>query len=260
MKPVLDFYDFLDGDGTVAFSTTRQGGASQGNYGEMNINPYCGDDPKAVAENRKALAEELGIADDHLILPHQTHQTVCKTITPEYFSLDAAGRQELLEGVDAVLTDMPGVCVGVSTADCIPLLFDDAEHHAVAAVHAGWRGTLARIAPKALGEMMRRYGTLPEKVKVIIGPGISLKNFEVGQEVYDLFAKEFPFMPLIAKRYEKWHLDLQVCNRMQLLHFGMRLENIVMSNICTYDNSDRYFSARRLGADSGRIYTAIMKA
>ena len=215
MEPELEQYNF--GDDIVAFSTTRHGGVSKGNYAELNINPYCGDDPKDVSANLKILCDALEITTDHLILPHQTHQTVCRAITPEYFNLSDEKRKEYLEGVDAVMTDMPKVCVGVSTADCIPLLYYDTEHHALAAVHAGWRGTLAGIATKALEAMAKQYDTQPGKVKIMIGP------------------------------------------RLQLLHAGARLENIVMSNICTYDQTNRFFSARRLGAQSGRIYNGIMK-
>jgi copper oxidase (laccase) domain-containing protein len=118
MEPELEQYNF--GDDIVAFSTTRHGGVSKGNYAELNINPYCGDDPKDVSANLKTLCDALEITTDHLILPHQTHQTVCRAITPEYFDLSNEKRKEYLEGVDAVMTDMPKVCVGVSTADCIP--------------------------------------------------------------------------------------------------------------------------------------------
>ena len=82
METELEQYNF--GDDIVAFSTTRHGGVSKGNYAEMNINPYCGDDPKDVSANLKTLCDTLEITTDHLILPHQTHQTVCRPITPEY--------------------------------------------------------------------------------------------------------------------------------------------------------------------------------
>ena len=165
MEPELEQYNF--GDDIVAFSTTRHGGVSKGNYAELNINPYCGDDPKDVSANLKTLCDALEITTDHLILPHQTHQTVCRAITPEYFDLSNEKRKEYLEGVDAVMTDMPKVCVGVSTADCIPLLYYDTEHKAIAAVHAGWRGTLAGIATKALEAMAKQYGTQPGKVRTV---------------------------------------------------------------------------------------------
>ena len=106
--------------------------------------------------------------------------------------------------------------------------------------------------------MTLRYGTRPEQLKALIGPGISLKNFEVGDEVFDAFRHEDFDMNRIAVRYEKWHIDLPECNRLQLIETGVRAENIINSAICTYDNAADYFSARHLGINSGRIYTGII--
>ena len=179
----------------------------------------------------------------------------------------------LLEGVDALLTNVEGVCIGVSTADCIPVLLYDEEHRATAAIHAGWRGTQARIVSKAIADMGVAYKTDAKKLKAVIGPGISQKNFEVGDEVYAAFEAAGFDMTTLAKQEikrnadatdpsklfeKKWHIDLILANR-QLLEFaGVAPENINESNICTYDNVDNYFSARRLGTESGRIYTGII--
>jgi YfiH family protein len=162
-----------------AFSTTRHGGTSEGNHASLNINPYCGDKPEHVAANRNLLAAELGISTDRLILPHQTHGTETRIIGPEFCTLPEQIRQMLLEGVDALLTNVEGVCIGVSTADCIPVLLYDEEHRATAAIHAGWRGTQARIVSKAIVDMGVAYKTDTKKLKAVIGPGISQKNFEV---------------------------------------------------------------------------------
>ena len=109
----------------VAFSTTRLGGVSRGPYASFNVNAYCGDDPGCVARNREALAATLGVAVDHIVVPHQIHETHCRAIGTRYLESDGQSRRQLLEGVDAVMTSQPGVCVGVSTADCIPLLLLD---------------------------------------------------------------------------------------------------------------------------------------
>jgi len=146
----------------------------------------------------------------------------------------------------------------VSTADCIPLLLYDPRHHAVCAIHAGWRGTVARIAEKAASAMTETYGTQPSDLVAQIGPGISLDSFEVGQEVYDAFAAAGFNMPTISKRYAKWHIDLPECNRQQLIASGLRADRITLSGICTYKACDTFFSARRLGIDSGRIFTGIL--
>ena len=255
-KPVLHFYDF--GPEVKAFSTTRQGGCSEGNYGQFNINRYCGDSPEHIAQNRQALCQLLDIDDRHLLMPHQVHLTEVATIDADFLCLTADERQQRLEGVDAIMTDMSGVCVGVSTADCIPVLLYDAEKHAACAIHAGWRGTVARIVEKAVKAMTATYGTNPSNLVAQIGPGISLDSFEVGDEVYDAFAQAGFNMQSISERREKWHINLPLCNKLQLMAAGVMPEHITVSDICTYKSHDTFFSARRLGINSGRIFTAIL--
>ena len=252
MTPQLLFYDF--GPRVVAFSTTRHGGVSQGNYGSLNINSYCGDDMEAVAENRRLLSLELPIPNaSRIIVPHQVHDSVVQVIDE-----DTLGQQELIEGVDALITRLPGVCIGVSTADCIPIIIYDPVHHCAAAVHAGWRGTVKRIAESVARQMYAFYRSDYGEMQVMIGPGISLKNFEVGQEVYDEFLQAgFPMERIVAK-HAKWHIDLPLCNRLQLEQLGVRPENIRETGICTYDHADDFFSARRLGINSGRIFTGVI--
>ena len=154
------------------------------------------------------------------------------------------------------MTNLPGLCIGVSTADCIPVLLYDEQQHAACAVHAGWRGTVQRIVDHAVTAMQLSYGTDPAQLRAVIGPGISLDSFEVGDEVYDSFAAAGFEMAAISRHDEKWHIDLPVCNQIQLQEAGVRA--IYLSGICTYQHADRYFSARRLGIQSGRIFTAIM--
>ncbi len=237
-----------------AFSTMRQGGVGEGAYGSFNITHYCGDAPENVAANRKLLCEELGIENVHLILPRQTHDTLVEVITPENLS-------DALEGVDAVVTNLESVCIGVSTADCIPLLYFDPTHRVIAAIHAGWRGTVNGIARKALHVMMETFGTQPEDVQVVVGPGISAASFEVGEEVVEAFAKAgFPMAEIrhINPLTGKSHLDLWEANVGLLFREGVKRENVQQSGICTYQSHETYFSARRLGIHSGRIFTGIM--
>lgn len=248
------------GDGVLAFSTMRHGaGVSQGQYADFNMNRYCGDDPEAVRRNRLLFCQTIGVADDRLVFPHQTHGTEVRLVDTSFLSLTQARQEEALEGVDAVMTQLHDVCIGVSTADCIPVLLYDNAHHAGCAVHAGWRGTVARIAEKAVRAMQTAFHTSPAHLCAVIGPGISMKNFEVGDEVYQAFADEGFAMSSIARRYDKWHIDLPLCNRMQLMSAGVPAEHIHTTGICTYDEYDRFFSARRLGVLSGRIFTGIMR-
>ena len=254
--PQLKYYNF--GEDVTAFSTMRQGGYSKGNFGEFNINRYCGDSEEAIRKNREALCRLLAISDDHLLMPHQVHLTEMTIVDETFLSKTADERQQALEGVDALMTNIKEVCIGVSTADCIPVLLHDPVHHAGCAIHAGWRGTVQRIVEKAVDKMQTVYGTQPADILAQIGPGISLDSFEVGDEVYDVFAHEAFDMEQISKRYEKWHIDLPLCNRLHLLSMGLSTNHISCADICTVKQHDTYFSARRLGIHSGRIFSAII--
>jgi len=255
-KLPLNYYAL--GESVVAFTTTRQGGVSQGAYASMNINPFCGDTEANVTANRQLLADELCIDEKHLLVPHQVHGIDSRMIAGEFFSLPERIQTMLLENTDIIMTSESNVCVGVSTADCIPVLLFDEEHHAVAAIHAGWRGTLARIAHKGVADMVHSYSTIPAQLKAVIGPGISMDAFEVGQEVYDAFAEKGYPMEQVAVRKNKWHIDLKAICRMQLEQAGVPHDAIVDADICTYTQHDDYFSARQLGIESGRLYTGIM--
>lgn len=256
IEPKLHYYHF--GEGVSAFSTMRQGGYSKGNYADFNINSYCGDEEEAIKKNRKALCTLLGISEDHLLMPHQVHLTEIAIIDDDFMHRGIEERRQALDGVDALMTDMENVCIGVSTADCIPVLLYDAKHRAVCAIHAGWRGTVKRITEQALKRMTAIYGSHPQDIVAQIGPGIHLDSFEVGDEVYESFAEEgFP-MELISTRREKWHIDLPTCNRLQLEAMGVPTQHIAVSPVCTFKQTDTFFSARRLGIHSGRIFTAII--
>lgn len=245
-------------DGVKAFSTMRHGGVGKGEYASFNINEYCGDSSENIAANRKGLCDELSITTDRLVMPHQVHGTEVRQIAKDFVALPENVRKMILEGVDAVMTDESGICIGVSTADCIPILIYDPEHHAVAAVHAGWRGTVARIVEKTVKAMTVTYHSKPENLACVIGPGISLDNFEVGMEVYQQFADAGFDMESIARWEGKWHIDLKECNRQQLVALGVKPEAITVSRICTYADNADFFSARRQGIASGRIFTGAM--
>ncbi|WP_455674870.1 peptidoglycan editing factor PgeF [Phocaeicola sp.] len=245
------------------FSTTRHGGCSGGNYDSFNCTGYCGDESANVLQNRELLCSLLPQPPVELVIPHQTHDTEVRVIDAIYISTRAREEESLqtpalLEGIDATVTNLPGYCLCVSTADCIPVLLYDAKKQAVAAIHAGWRGTVGRIVEKTLFVMKEQYGTEGKDVVACIGPGISLDAFEVGDEVYNSFRMAGFDMSRIARKDEKWHIDLWEANRMQLLAHGIKEENIEVAGICTYKNHLDFFSARRLGIHSGRILSGIM--
>ena len=255
-KPVLQYYPL--GEGVTAFSSTRQGGYSEGRYGEFNINRYCGDSEEAIQKNREALCQLLGIEDHSLLMPHQVHLAEIAVVDREMLTLPTEEILQKLDGIDALMTNEAGVCIGVSTADCIPVLLYDPIQRASCAIHAGWRGTVQRIVEKAVTRMTEVFGSDPQNLIAQIGPGIHLESFEVGDEVYQTFEKEgFP-MELISKKYEKWHIDLPECNRLQLVAAGIPETHIAVSPVCTFQQSDTFFSARKLSINSGRIFTGIL--
>lgn len=185
--------------------------------------------------------EALGLRIEDLALPRQVH-------SDNVLWMNEAGRPE---ATDAVITDKPGLCVCVKTADCIPVLLYDTRKRVVAAVHAGWRGTVSRIVQKTIKQMQPLN---PTDIHAIIGPGISLEQFEVGDEVYDAFREAgFP-MERIARKAARWHIDLWEANRWLLEELGV--SDIYIQGTCTRTSED-FYSARRETINTGRNYNGI---
>ena len=258
----LLIYDLPASQGrVVAFSTTREGGCSTGAYASLNCTAYTGDNLACVERNQQLLSDMLPYPPQELVIPYQTHGTSCLTIDETYLNASAEQKQKMLQGVDALTTNHADICLCISTADCIPVLIYDQTHHAAAAIHAGWRGTVQRIVSQTLQQMQQRYGTEGKGCIACIGPGILLQAFETGDEVYEAFAAAgFPMSQLSYRHpsTQKYHLDLPAANLLQLQEFGIPIAQIEQSGICTYTQHDRFFSARRLGIKSGRILSGIM--
>ena len=192
--------------------------------------------------------EALGFQLEDLALPRQVH-------SDNVLWMHEAGRPE---ATDAVITDQPGLPVCVKTADCIPVLLYDTRQRIVAAAHAGWRGTVSRIVQKTVRQM---HPLDPKDLHSIIGPGISLQQFEVGDEVYEaFFAAGFP-MERIARRFPSsngegaWHIDLWDANRFLLQELGV--DDIFVEGTCTRTSED-FYSARRETINTGRNYNGIV--
>jgi YfiH family protein len=158
----------------------------------------------------------------------------------------AEGRCGILGEGDALLENTPGAVIAVKTADCIPILLADERRRAVAAVHAGWRGTAANIAVGAIQAMRERFGTEPEDLHAAIGPGIGRCCYEVGPEVSAQFGEQ-----------GRVRLDLPAINRAQLIEAGVTAERIYASNLCTMCHVEEFESFRRDGAAAGRLYSFV---
>ena len=256
---ILNFVQPIEG--VSAFSTTRGKVDCRNPYSGVNLCDYVGDDALRVLDSRLALAMKLGVELDDLIMPHQVHSCRVAVIDERFRALDIDQQEAALEGVDALVTTLTGVVIGVNTADCVPIVLADGEAGVIAVAHAGWRGTAGRIV-KFVVEEMCRHGALAERIQVAMGPSICQDCFEVGDEVVTDFEQVGFDLHAIMKRHPdtgKAHIDLRAANRDALIAAGVPAANIVASKHCSRCEHDRFFSARRLGINSGRTFTGIIQ-
>jgi len=244
----------------------------------LNLGFTDWDDRGRVAANRAKFAAALPSGEMPLVTLRQFHSDVI------HVAADTAAISAEAPRADALTTRTPGLLLGVQTADCVPILLADTRLRVVAAIHAGWRGTLARIAVKALGRMRMEFGTRPRDVVAAIGPAIGRCCYEVGPEVAQAFAAQFPgaadwfdgpFEQLAHGEEPLWlpwltmmppghvpppprvQLDLRACNRWQLIDAGVPQTQIGVSDLCTACRTDVLFSYRREGAQTGRMMAVI---
>ncbi|MDD4970069.1 MAG: peptidoglycan editing factor PgeF [Paludibacter sp.] len=241
------------------FCTDREGGASMGNYASLNMSPFSGDNPEHVNRNQEILCDQLGIKHDKLIIPYQTHGTGIREINDNFFQLTSEEKSTALHGIDALYTQTPHVCIGVTTADCVPLQFYDPVQKVVAVAHAGWRGTCAQIAGKTIQTLTDKFNCNPVDIRVVIGPSISANVYEVGKEVVTNFETVgFDLGGIVTIQNQTYYLDLWKANQQSLLKAGVLNQHIEIAGMCTYSENERFFSARRLGIKSGRMLSGIM--
>lgn len=243
-----------------AVTTTRGAVVVGDSYSQWNLCDYTGDDPQRVLEARKRFCQLMGIDLDRLVMPRQRHTTRVAVIDSDFINASAEVKCQRLDGIDALVTTLPGVCIGVNTADCVPIVLADPTAGVVGVAHAGWRGTVGRIA-QATVRTMAALGARPDRISAAMGASICADCFEVGNEVPQAFADAGFDLSLIMRRHPttgKAHINLQEANRLTLVNAGLDPANITLPTACSRCLPNRYFSARRLGIDSGRTFTAIM--
>jgi YfiH family protein len=220
----------------------RTGGVSTGARSSLNLGSRWGDDPDLVAENRRRLAAAAGFDPDSLVVTKHVHGTTVWRVgeplpdPPEF---------------DGLVSDAPGTILGAFAADCIPLLFADPIARVCGAAHAGWRGTVARVAVRVL-ERLVELAARPADVRVALGPSIGPCCFEVGPEVTTQFTASFPAISgLVVAGPRRDHIDLRRAIRVQLEAAGVRPEHVDDRPPCTRCHPERFFSYRRDGAQTG---------
>lgn len=249
----IEKIDLTDRAGVVAFSTLRSAASPADPYSGFSACHYTGDSPDHILACRSALCRMLGIAPERLVIPRQTHSANVAMI----HGAGPSGIVQTPENVDALVTDQRGIALAVNTADCVPLIMFDTEAGVIAAVHSGWRGTVARIAAKAV-EAMLQAGASPQHIHAAMGPCIGTCCFEVGEEVATHFRDMFPANIVTDIPGRKPHIDLGAAIAYTLTYCGISEENITLPPACSACHSDRLFSARRHGIHSGRTLTVIM--
>ena len=231
---------------------TRAGGVSSGIYGSLNTGTGSADDSASVHENRRRIAEWMGVAPDHLLTAYQIH------------SPDVIVAREPFSGerpkVDAIVTDRPGIAVGASSADCGPVLFADPEARVVGAAHAGWKGAFTGVLENTIAAM-EGLGARRGNIVAVLGPSISAANYEVGPEFMERFAAADPenrryFAPSSRDGHAMFDLNGYTVDRLSAA--GVKAESLQR---CTYAEEDLFFSYRRAThrseADYGRHISAI---
>ncbi len=247
-----DFYDM--GEGVTALSTRRGSPEPDNPYSDFNACHYTGDNAAHVASCRERLCHVLGISSERLIIPRQTHSTVVAEVT-------SGNLQDDFSGVDALVTALPGVAIAVNTADCVPILLADPVNRVVAAVHSGWRGTVGEIVVSAVGRMVQ-MGAVADEIRAVTGPSICTGCFEVGYEVASQFEAKWHGQGVVSDEYlgvtGKYHVDLRRACRLSLEAAGIPSRNICDTSPCSRCAPSVYFSARKLGINSGRTLSVVM--
>lgn len=245
--------------GLIHAVSTRFGGVSKAPYDSLNLALHVGDEAADVIENRKLFCRAVGVSFSGLTTPEQVHGDKIFRVTEKDAGRGSLSYDDSIKGTDALMTNVRGISLMLCYADCTPLLFFDPVNMVIAAAHGGWKGTYLGIAGKTLMAMQESYGSRPENVITAIGPAIGPSCYEVGEEVAEKFRTAYPedASEILVKDGEKIHLDLWAANRMQLLHAGIREENIDSAETCTQHNAEVFYSYRAAGGTTGRIAALI---
>ena len=240
--------------------TTRLGGVSEGVCSSLNLSFSRGDDPKAVMENYRRVAETFGKTVDDFVCTDQTHTTNVLRVGKAEKGYGVT-REKPYTDVDGLITNEIGIILSTFYADCVPLYFVDPVNKAIGLSHSGWRGTVGRMGQKTLEAMREAFGTKPEDVYAAIGPSICQDCYEISEDVAMHFYEEFQGHGdeiLINKGNGKYQLNLWKTNEIVLLEAGILPEHLEVTNICTCCNADVLFSHRASQGKRGNLAAFLM--
>ncbi len=241
----------------VHFITSRTGGVSIPPYNSLNLGLHTADNPDHVLQNRALLAEETGIAKDKFLYASQVHSGDVKVVDSEAIESGILNHNPM---TDATITDLPGICLMVMVADCVPVILFDPLKRVSAVIHAGWRGTVKHITSNTVKAMTDRFGCDPADIIAGIGPSIGPCCYEVGEDVKEFVTLSFGTTEgyLVQKDPSaKPYFDLWYANHKQLTDSGLKAENIETSELCTRCHSDIFYSSRADKGITGRFAAGI---
>lgn len=254
-------YPLLERTGIIEHCfTTRMGGVSEGVCASLNLSFTRGDDPEAVLENYRRVAQTFGKEVENFVCTDQTHTTNVLQVGKKETGFGVT-RQKPYTDVDGLITNEPGVILSTFYADCVPLYFVDPVHKAIGLSHSGWRGTVERMGQKTLEAMKEAYGTNPADVVAAIGPSICQECYEISEDVAEHFYEAFPDHGeeiLINKGNGKYQLDLWKTNEIVLQEAGILPEHMAVTNICTCCNHRLLFSHRASQGKRGNLAAFLM--
>lgn len=250
-------FPLLEKSGIVMHGfSTKIGGVSKGVYAQMNLGVSRGDDPEAVLENYRRIANVLHMPWERMVLSHQTHTTNIRVVTEKDAGAGLVKKRDY-ENVDGLITNIPNLPLVTFYADCVPLYFVDPVHRAIGLSHSGWRGTVKRMGQCTVEAMKAEYHSRPEDILACIGPSICSECYEVGEEVAQEFEKAF--LPaqneqiLKQKPDGKYLLNLWKANEIILLEAGIKKEHLAITDVCTKCNPDLLYSHRVMGNQRGNL-------
>lgn len=244
----------LDGAGGVVHAfLSRHGGVSAGEFATLNFDLRGGDRADDIERNKGKAGAAFGVTFDRLVNPVQVHGNAVVV-------LDAASVKSYKNvEADAVVTNVPGVPVGILTADCLPVLLYDPVKKAAGAAHAGWRGTLSDVCGRAVDAMKERFGSRPEDIIAALGPHIKPCCYCVSNDVYVAFEKAHGGgLPYFSRSGDSFMLDIGGANRISLVAAGLKEENIADVSVCASCEAADFFSYRKEGGRTGRQLSFIM--
>ena len=231
--------------------STRKGGVSKEHLSSLNLGFNLGDEREKVLENFRILGSLFEAKPEDFVLTQQTHSINVRRVGKEDRG-KGIFRERNYTDVDALITNEEGVILTAFSADCVPILFYDKGHRAIASCHSGWRGTHGRILARVIEAMQREFSSKPEEIYIAIGPSICKNCYEVSEDVGEAFLEAFPALreetknasPIERVSEEKFHIDLWELNRIIALEAFIPPENISISGYCTMERPDLFFSHR----------------